>query len=131
MNVAWISNPFVIYFAVLLAVSATLFHLAVTTRDRLRRQQKCHLAESQSLRDAIAGLEARLQSVCVEVQQNMVPPANHIPGAGLNVHKRAEALRMSRRGSDNHTICTALGLPGAEVALLQKVHHLLNGGVVA
>jgi hypothetical protein len=91
----------------------------------MRSQQKRHLAESQALREAVAALDRLMRQARVEAKQDLLPAAAFTPFTGLNVHKRAEALRMYRRGSDNHTISTALGLPAAEVALLEKVHHIL------
>jgi hypothetical protein len=126
MNYDWITSPLAIY-AVVAAGGAAALHLAVSTKIEMRQQQKRYLADIQSLREAIAALESQVKQVCVEVNENMVPPAASVPFKGLNVHKRAEALRMYRQGSDSHSVSTALGLPQAEVALLQKVHHLLSG----
>lgn len=130
MNLDWITSSLAIY-AVLATGGAAALHLVVSTKIEMRRQLKRHLAESLSLRDAIAALEAKVQQVCLEVKQNGLPPAAFTPFTGLNVHKRAEALRMYRRGSDRHTVSTALGLPLAEVALLEKVHQLLSSVAMA
>ena len=130
MNFEWITSPLAIY-GVLASGGAAALHLVVSTRMEMRRQQKRHLDDSQSLREALAALEGKMQLACSELKQNVLPPAAYIPFAGLNVHKRSEALRMYRRGSDSHTISTALGLPAAEVALLQKVHHILGTGAAA
>jgi hypothetical protein len=130
MNYDWITSPLAIY-GVLSAGGAAALHLVASTRIEMRRQQKRHLAESQALREAMAALEGKVHQLCVEVKESVMPPAAYTPFAGLNVHKRSEALRMYRRGSDSHTVSTALGLPAAEVALLQKVHHLLGGCAAA
>jgi sulfur carrier protein ThiS len=122
----WITSPLAVY-AVVAAGSAAALHLVASTKIEMSRQQKRHLADTQSLRDAMAALESKVQQVCVEVNEKMVPPAPSAPFKGLNVYKRAEALRMYRHGSDSHSVSTALGLPQAEVALLQKVQHLLSG----
>lgn len=126
MNLDWITNPLAIY-AVLAAGGAAALHLVVSTKIEMRRMQKRHLADHQSLHEALAALERKVQQVGVEVKENMAPPAAYVPFVGLNVHKRAEALRMYRRGSDRDSVSAALGLPQAEVTLLQKVHHLLRG----
>ena len=125
MNYNWITGPLAIY-AVIAAGGAAALHLVISTKIEMRRQQKRHLADTQSLREAIAALESKLRQVCVEVNENMMPPAPSFSFKGLNVHKRAEALRMYRHGSDSHSVSAALGLPQADVALLQKVHHLLS-----
>ena len=125
MNLDWITNPLAIY-AVLAAGGAAALHLVVSTKIELRRMQKGRLADLQTLHEALAALERKVQQVGVEVKENMAPAA-YVPFVGLNVHKRAEALRMYRGGSDRDSVSAALGLPRAEVALLQKVHHLLRG----
>ncbi len=50
---------------------------------------------------------------------------SHDLSRALNVQKRAEAMRMYRRGSDPQTVASTLGLPKAEVTLLQKVQRTL------
>ena len=130
MSYEWITSPLAIY-GVLATGGAAALHLVVSTRIDMRRQQKRHLAESKSFREALAALEGKVQQVCVEVKQNVLPPTAYVPFTGLNVHKRAEALRMYRRGSDSHSVSIALGLPQAEVVLLQKVHRLLSDEVTA
>ena len=44
------------------------------------------------------------------------------PVRGMNLNKRAEALRMARRGVDAEQISTYLHLPHSEVQLLLKIH---------
>ncbi|MEO8592012.1 MAG: hypothetical protein ABI759_01710 [Candidatus Solibacter sp.] len=127
MTFDWITHPLAIYSALACGGAAAL-HLVISTRIEMRWQQKGHLAEEQSLRDSIATLESQVQQLRVEVEQNFVTPAPYISFTGLNVHKRAEALRMYRRGSDSHTVSAALGLPQSEVVLLEKVHRLLSRG---
>jgi hypothetical protein len=65
------------------------------------------------------------------VKQNTTQPLVYTPFTELNVQNRAEALRMYRRGSNSHAISAALGLPPAELALLEKVHYLLSGGAAS
>ena len=130
MNSTWIIIMFVINCIFAIAGAAALY-LVASTRDRMRRQQKCHLAESLSMRESIAALEEKLEDklrqVSLEAKQVVPPPVASTPFSGLDVQKRAEAIRMYRHGSDRETISTALGLKPAEVALLQKVHLLSRG----
>jgi hypothetical protein len=133
MNTNLITGLIAIY-GIFAAAGSAAFYLVVSTRFRMRRQQKRHLAESQSLREDIAALkevvaklEEKVQKLGVDVKQNVPSAAASAPSAGLDVQKRMEALRMYKRGSDRETVSTALGLTSAEVALLEKV-HLLNGG---
>ena len=89
MNFDWITSPLVIY-AVLAAGGAAALHLVVSTKIEMRRMQKRHLADRQSLHEAIAALERKVQQVGVEVKENMAPPAAYVPFVELNVHKKAE-----------------------------------------
>jgi chromosome segregation ATPase len=49
------------------------------------------------------------------------------PRPGMNLTKRAVALRMHRRGERAEQIAAALGVARAEVELLLKVHRLAAG----
>ncbi len=51
----------------------------------------------------------------------LVPPAP--PQSGLNLNKRTQAIRMSRRGEQPDKIAAALSLPQREIELLLKVHR--------
>jgi len=53
----------------------------------------------------------------------LVPPPP--PASGMNLSKRTQALRMSRRGERPEQIATALGLPQKEVELLVKIHRIV------
>jgi hypothetical protein len=44
------------------------------------------------------------------------------PRSGLNLNKRSQAIRMSRRGEQAEKIAASLNLPQREVELLLKVH---------
>jgi hypothetical protein len=110
------------------SVEVAALHLVLSTRIEMRRQQKHGLAETESLREAIDAPKDKVQEVSVEVKQNTPPPVVFTPFTELNVQNRAEALRMYQQGSGSRAISAALGLPPAEVALLEKVHNLLSGG---
>jgi hypothetical protein len=43
----------------------------------------------------------------------------------LNLHSRAEALGMLRRGSDENTVSATLNLPPADVTLSRQVSQFL------
>jgi hypothetical protein len=46
----------------------------------------------------------------------------------INLTKRAQALRMSRRGESAESITAALAVPRNEVELLLKVHGMVEPG---
>jgi hypothetical protein len=45
----------------------------------------------------------------------------------INLTKRAQALRMRRRGESLESITAALAVPRNEIELLLKVHELVDG----
>jgi hypothetical protein len=53
-------------------------------------------------------------------------PASQPTGQGINLSKRAQALRMRRRGESIATIAAALQTPRNEVELLLKVREWTN-----
>jgi len=130
MNFDWITHPLAIY-GVLSALGGAALHLVISTRIEMRGQEKRYLDENHRLLEAVAALEAKVGQISLEVQQSVLLPAAYTPFTGLNVHKRAEALRMYRRGSDSHSVSTVLGLSAAEVILLEKVYHLQSGRAAA
>ncbi len=125
MNFEWMSNPIAIY-GVLAAGCIAALHLVISTKIEMRRQHKLHQAESETLREALADLEEKLKQVSLPSKHVSPAPIPYTPSTGLNPHKRAEALRMYRHGSDRETISNALGLKQAEAALLETVHNLLT-----
>ncbi len=128
MNLDWISNPLAIYSTLAVGGCAAL-HLVVSTRIELRREQKRHMAENESLREAVAALDGRVRELGTKEQHDFPRPTVYTASSGLNALKRAEALRMYRQGSDRRTVSNTLGLKQAEVALLETVHRLLSSGV--
>ncbi|HWR52456.1 MAG TPA: hypothetical protein VN428_15195 [Bryobacteraceae bacterium] len=69
-------------------------------------------------------LEARMEEVRLE-SGLLVPPEP--PRSGLNLNRRSEALWRLRKGETADEISTALGVPVAEVQLLEKVQKILVG----
>ncbi|HUA64057.1 MAG TPA: hypothetical protein VML19_35255 [Verrucomicrobiae bacterium] len=96
-----------------------------------RRDLKRLRAEAQeSARTAAAGvshLSLQMEGIRASVRQMEEAPVAALPGQGINLNKRAQALRMYKRGETIPSIAAALRTPTHEVQLLLKVHHLLNG----
>jgi hypothetical protein len=124
MNLNWIMLPVTIYavmalgwvFCVCLVISA---HIDFAHREKIRTD------EQEALKAAVQSLSASLEAAVAGLRDR--PSVTVVPPdlSPVSTYKRAEALRMYRRGSDRHTIAGALRLPEAEAALLEKVHALL------
>lgn len=115
--------PFVV--TTIMAVIA-LYWLIVVKSDvlRLRARINCDMQrmeeQNQQLRRQIEQLTARLEES--ENRAGCMPPAP--PKSGLNVTKRTQILRLSRRGDDPANIASTLNIPRREIELLLKVHQL-------
>jgi len=80
--------------------------------------------ESDNL--AVLGLKAEVEKLRATVSRLEEDRPGRIPGDGINLTKRAQVLRMYRRGEPVPSIAAALETPPNEVALLLKVHSLTS-----
>jgi hypothetical protein len=86
---------------------------------RSKRGQNAQESATERLKTQITELNARMR----DAEQRtgvLVPPTP--PKSGLNLNKRTQVIRMSRRGEQADKIAAALNLPQREVELLLKVH---------
>jgi hypothetical protein len=64
-----------------------------------------------------------------EAEQRANIPAPPVPARrSVNLSKRSQVIRLSRRGEPAETIAATLGLPRREVELLLKVHQAAAAG---
>jgi hypothetical protein len=90
-------------------------------KGRLSPQRK---SSSADLDLKLEDLSARLRDA--EERAAILPPVSVKPS--LNLNKRTQVIRMSRRGEPAQSIAASLSLPRKEVELLLKVYGLtLNG----
>ncbi len=124
--------PLAPYVLAALGLSVCLF-LTVSMESELRRL-KCKwggrgAAEAgiaRELQTKVAELSERLRDA--EDRAGMLVAAPVPPKSGLNISKRTQVLRLSRRGEQAENIARLLGLPRREVELLLKVHALAVTG---
>jgi hypothetical protein len=115
----WILSPLAQY---------TLLALTLTTCLALSLSLKKEIdVVRRSSRDAAAAsaatLEAELAALRREREGNEAP---FFTGQDLNLTRRAQALRMQRRGESASTIAAALRVPRNEIDLLLKIQKLAN-----
>jgi|SRR5579862_3888417 len=87
---------------------------------RWKRRQAAQESATVEMKAQMAGLSARV----LEAEDRtgvLVPPTP--PRSGLNLNKRSQAIRMSRRGEQAEKIAATLNLPRREVELLLKVSN--------
>jgi len=77
---------------------------------------------------ALEALVARVESLEQHAAETCARPAEAVPATGLsalNLNKRAQVLRMHRRGDPPDRIASLLEIPRQEVDLLIKVHRIV------
>ena len=101
--------------------------LRASRRAAARRSAERELLSSavQVLRTELGVLRKRLD---VFEQSQIDRQAAFVPQQGINTTKRAQILRMSRRGETAEHISAALSVPANEVNLALKVQSMLVDG---
>jgi hypothetical protein len=121
MNLDWILSPLALYTVVALALvgCASLFVVTKIELSQLRRtahQSRMDLAKKiEEVESAMADIPAAAPAPMLIVRPS------------INLTKRAQALRMRRRGESLESITAALSVPRNEIELLLKVHEMVDG----
>ncbi len=96
-------------------------------KSRLAGRQDGDNASAHDLKVQLHELTERLRDAEERAGIPIAPPSVK---ASLNLNKRTQVLRMSRRGERSENIAASLSLPRREVELLLKIHALvLNSSV--
>ena len=86
---------------------------------RLNRRQTAQQTAAEELKAQVAELTARVLDT---EERTGVLVAPTPPKSGLNLNKRSQVIRMSRRGEQAEKIAASLNLPRREVELLLKIY---------
>jgi hypothetical protein len=129
MNLEWILSPLAIYAAVALTlvISAGLWVGAKVETARLKRtlqDTRKELAASDEARKTLAAKVNDLEGAINRLAEEPVAP---LPGPvrnSINLTKRAQVLRMRRRGESVESITAALCVPRNEIELLLKLNEM-------
>lgn len=114
-----------------LSLASAALSLLVLARARVptgstRRKAS---AEAGRLNDTVRAVQQAVETLSEEVrelrQHPALPAPDGAPKAGLNLNKRAQALRMHRRGEPPEQIAATLAVSRQEVDLLLKVHRIV------
>ena len=76
---------------------------------------------NREVKAALEDMSARLQEAEERAGMLVAPPPLR---SGLNLNKRTQAIRMSRRGERTENIAASLSLPRRQVELVLKVHGM-------
>lgn len=94
-------------------------------KRRSARPGKAQDGSAQELKAKLEELSLRVHDAEERMGIVVLPPT---PKASLNLNKRTQVIRMSRRGEPAENISAALSIPRKEVELLLKVHRLVLNG---
>jgi len=118
---AWILSPLTLYGALaaaLIGCLALFFAVKAEIHALRRRFEKSENAAAVRLGETELAI-ARLRQAVAEAAEQ--PPA---PPPGLNLTRRAQAVRMHQRGEPIATIAAALRVPRNEIELLIRLQEI-------
>ncbi len=110
--------------ALLVAGIGACLYLFWTLKMEMRRNQKSQAAQAERLESAIASLTRDLEELRRQLKERPLEQIPSAPPSAINLSKRAQALRMHRRGEPAATIAAALSIPQNEVELLLKLDRM-------
>jgi hypothetical protein len=139
MPLDWILSPVTLGALVASGLSLALYLFCTlkiemrAAERRARTEPRAHpeVGELRRRVEAVEAVEARRGESAAgcpagEERDRLAEPA---PAGALrpamNLNRRSQALRLSRRGENPEQIASSLALPAGEVRLLLKVHHIL------
>jgi hypothetical protein len=121
-----ILNPLIA--GTMIGIEIALLVLLLVTRKEMRTRDQRRVAELAQAHDTIVKMQVTIHELSADARDREMLPAP-MPTASrrmtINLHPRAEALRMLRRGGDDQTVAETLDLPLADVTLLRKVSQIL------
>jgi len=93
-------------------------HRKITRLDQGRKDLESSVAK---LLDEFQRLQEETRKSVQEAAMIAEPPSMSPPRQAINLSRRAQILRMAKRGDRPDQICAALGMPLNEVELLLKI----------
>jgi hypothetical protein len=123
MHLDWLLHPLAQYGMLAAGLIACLVLFAA-----VKLEMCVELQTAQRSRDALAAQVQEMESALGHIRRS-VTDIEERPGAagpGLNLTRRAQALRMHRRGESVETIAAALSAPRNEIDLLLKLQTILQ-----
>jgi len=126
MRLDWILSPIAQYAFLALALAGCLA-LFLSMKREIARVLRSFTESRDSAAASAATLAAGLAALRQEMETTEAPS---LTGQELNLTRRAQALRMQRRGESPATIAAALRLPRNEIDLLLKIQRLADDPVL-
>ncbi|HZT30568.1 MAG TPA: hypothetical protein VFA33_11825 [Bryobacteraceae bacterium] len=125
MPVFWISQLLLAYSLLAAGLGCALYLFCSIKREQCTERRRS-AARMDVLESALRGACSRLEELRAEVREAQPgQSAGVVLHGGLNLNRRAQVLRLYRRGEAVPTIAAALAVPQREVELLLKVQRLV------
>jgi hypothetical protein len=122
MRFDWVVSPAAQYSFLALALVGCLV-LFLSTKREIALVRRSFTESRDSAAASAASLAAGLATLRQETETTDL---GSLTGQKLNLTRRAQALRMQRRGESPATIAAALRLPRNEIDLLLKIQTLTD-----
>lgn len=126
MRLEWLLNPMTVYGIAAAGLLLALVLFVSIKREMAKARVLSQTADKLRSSDEsiVRGLGAEIESLRATLRNLEAAPPARPSAAGINLTKRAQALRMHRRGETVPSIAAALETPANEIALLLKVQAL-------
>ena len=125
MNLDWILNPITPFIAIALALAATVV-CWVSTKSEVQRLRRAAAGTQQDLERKLEAVQIVIDDIGRQPKEEPAPVTSANLRPSLNLTRRAQALRMRRRGESVESIAAALSAPRNEIELLLKVHEIVE-----
>ena len=128
MNLDWILNPLVCYALIAVAL-ATCLAIFISYKSEVYRLRRAAAVSQQDMKRQIEEMQSTVAQIGQHRQEIPIELPAIRPAAlrsSLNLTRRAQALRMRRRGESVESIAAALSTPRNEIELLLKVYEMLE-----
>ena len=128
MNPMTASLPAVVIYCLMATAITFSCLLFLLLRLNIKALERCVFAHQKGSDEALESLRqagAQMAQDVDELLASAAAPSTAAPGCALNLSRRAQALRMHRRGDSAEQIALALAVPRQEIELLLKVHQIL------
>ena len=131
MQLEWMLTPIAQYACLALALIACLalfisvkLEIAAVRRSHHQSQASTEAAAAAAAEATAATINALSAELAALRREIEVADATNVTGQELNLTRRAQALRMGRRGESPATIAATLRVPRNEIDLLVKIQDL-------
>ncbi|MCC6585915.1 MAG: hypothetical protein IT168_04275 [Bryobacterales bacterium] len=119
--------------AVVIGLSLALFVLVKADVRRYgsewEREREGLLEHQRELKTQIVALETAMREQEQRAESMTAVPVSSAVRPGMNLQRRAQILRLAKRGDNPQQIASTVGMPQNEVELLLKLHAQQSAAV--